>query len=471
MTKRRAAVIVAVLVAVSLALTGFASVDAWYRLRIDLSATNYWADLSVDGAQLLVADWEVTSGGETVDLMGISDLHFDRPCCPDTRVRASFEVYLSDIEGDEITWTVTGGGGGSTFFSIYLLDGSGEEQLATYSVRGSAGMSDRPHEFVMPAEQITSAGTPGVLPMDGASDVDTDPLILAFYYPWYGSPDGPRGRWDHWDPVPSGDGGMTYRSTHEPSAGYYDSQDPETIRRHIEEAKSAGIDAFICSWWGSYTPTDDALAVILPIAEELDFLITVYVEKSYDVDRAVDELAYVVETHGGSPAFLHQDGRPVLFAYGRTTDRLSSAQWASVREGLDDADVDPFLIGDGVGGDTLDVFDGLHDYATFIWPLDDVENRYESASLLCDLKGKLFAATVAPGLDKAGIGQPEVFVDRRNGDFYRDLWEIAILNAADWVLITSYNEWHEGTEIEPSVEYGAEYLDLTRELADRWRIE
>jgi hypothetical protein len=32
------------------------------------------------------------------------------------------------------------------------------------------------------------------------------------------------------------------------------------------------------------------------------------------------------------------------------------------------------------------------------------------------------------------------------------------------VLITSWNEWHEATELEPSREHGFEYLDLTRTL-------
>jgi hypothetical protein len=31
----------------------------------------------------------------------------------------------------------------------------------------------------------------------------------------------------------------------------------------------------------------------------------------------------------------------------------------------------------------------------------------------------------------------------------------------DYVLITSWNEWHEGTEVEPSIEYGSRILDDT----------
>jgi glycoprotein endo-alpha-1,2-mannosidase len=41
------------------------------------------------------------------------------------------------------------------------------------------------------------------------------------------------------------------------------------------------------------------------------------------------------------------------------------------------------------------------------------------------------------------------------------LWQEAIAAAPDYVLITSSNEWHEGSELEPSVEYGSRILDNT----------
>ena len=49
-----------------------------------------------------------------------------------------------------------------------------------------------------------------------------------------------------------------------------------------------------------------------------------------------------------------------------------------------------------------------------------------------------------------------------NGTFYRDMWEKVMLSDPQWVLITSFNEWHEGTEIEPSLDYGDLYLNLTK---------
>ena len=39
---------------------------------------------------------------------------------------------------------------------------------------------------------------------------------------------------------------------------------------------------------------------------------------------------------------------------------------------------------------------------------------------------------------------------RRNGATYDSMWKAAISAGADAVTITSYNEWHEGTQIEPA---------------------
>ena len=42
-------------------------------------------------------------------------------------------------------------------------------------------------------------------------------------------------------------------------------------------------------------------------------------------------------------------------------------------------------------------------------------------------------------------------------------------SAPHWILITSFNEWHEGSEIEPSVEFGAPYLEITAEQVAAWK--
>jgi hypothetical protein len=75
-----------------------------------------------------------------------------------------------------------------------------------------------------------------------------------------------------------------------------------------------------------------------------------------------------------------------------------------------------------------------------------------------------------PGYNDLVTGRADAFVrDRAGGDYYRRCWEGAIQSGADMVIITSFNEWLEGTQIEPSVTYGDFYLNLTRELGDRYR--
>jgi hypothetical protein len=46
--------------------------------------------------------------------------------------------------------------------------------------------------------------------------------------------------------------------------------------------------------------------------------------------------------------------------------------------------------------------------------------------------------------------------------------EAALATDPQWaVLVTSWNEWPEGTQIEPSTTYGDFYLQLTAEFARR----
>jgi len=37
------------------------------------------------------------------------------------------------------------------------------------------------------------------------------------------------------------------------------------------------------------------------------------------------------------------------------------------------------------------------------------------------------------------------------------------------IFISSWNDWQYGNQIEPAVEYGCKYLDLTAEILGRWR--
>lgn len=78
--------------------------------------------------------------------------------------------------------------------------------------------------------------------------------------------------------------------------------------------------------------------------------------------------------------------------------------------------------------------------------------------------------TVIPGYDDTKLNRPgpRPTTGRHSGETYRVLWQEAIAAQPDWILITSWNEWHEGSEIEPSKENGDRELIATGEFARRF---
>lgn len=76
--------------------------------------------------------------------------------------------------------------------------------------------------------------------------------------------------------------------------------------------------------------------------------------------------------------------------------------------------------------------------------------------------GKLWVATVMPGYNDLRIRPGVGFAtDRAGGSYYQQAWNAAIASKPNWVVITSFNEWPEGTYIEPSAAYGDQYIRLT----------
>jgi hypothetical protein len=62
----------------------------------------------------------------------------------------------------------------------------------------------------------------------------------------------------------------------------------------------------------------------------------------------------------------------------------------------------------------------------------------------------LCAPSVGPGYDGRRAGEASGLRQRSNGATYDRLWNAALAASPDIVTITSYNEWGEGTQIEPA---------------------
>jgi hypothetical protein len=83
---------------------------------------------------------------------------------------------------------------------------------------------------------------------------------------------------------------------------------------------------------------------------------------------------------------------------------------------------------------------------------------------------KIWAAGVFPGFDDTRVpGRTNTIVVARNGgDTYRQSWTGALASSPDWITITSFNEWYEGSMIEPGVHTGNLYLTITKQYTQQW---
>jgi len=304
-------------------------------------------------------------------------------------------------------------------------------------------------------------------------------IVLAFYYPWYGNTT-VYGQWVHWnycghDPDTITNSRRDIDAAHYPSIGAYDSNDMETLRHHVRIAKNANIDGFISSWWGINTFEDVTFQKLLDVSDEENFNVSVYLEivENNDADNAIRDLKYILDNYGTRSSFMKYNGKPVVFVYSTALTSITPSEWSYVVESLTDSGYSIFLVAESRGVDTYSMFDGYHMYI-YIPNHDTLDDIYNRLRQEAHSVGKLFAATVKPGFDDSAEHHPEcrssiLLLDRENGNIFTGEWDTSIKNDADWILITSFNEWHEGTEIEPSLQFGNQYLDLTQQKATSFK--
>ncbi|HXV43675.1 MAG TPA: glycoside hydrolase family 99-like domain-containing protein [Anaerolineae bacterium] len=323
--------------------------------------------------------------------------------------------------------------------------------------------------------QTLLAGRPTPKPPRAAFHSRESRLVLAQYFAWF---DG-----DGWNDCNISAGDQPLEA--------YSSDDPATIARHIEVARDAGLDGFLLHWFGPGDRTDRNFETLLTRSQWRDFTSTIVF--SYHIWHAAPTLTqqniaeairYVMDRYSGQPNFLYLEGKPVLFfidvyrtprAAGQTPQQF----WAAVRDEVD-PERQAWWIAEGLDPSYLAVFDGL-----FVFKIThaDYPNDYLKASRWAERvqqweqqtgQAKLWLATISPGWDDLRAGcRADVRVpntphrrEREDGALYQATLEAALKSNPDWLLLSSFNEWVEGTYIEPSVQYGDKYLKLTEEFVN-----
>jgi len=274
----------------------------------------------------------------------------------------------------------------------------------------------------------------------------------------------------------------------------YDSDDPATIARHIRMALEIGLNGFTLNWFAPGDRTDQNFATLLTRSQGTDFQSTIIFSRHFwpgspaptqaNVAEAVQD---VIDRYSWHPNFLRLAGKPVIFFADMDRVPVQSGQtphqaWAAIRNQVD-PEGQTWWISEGLDPSYLAVFDGLY---VFKITHADAPNDYLKASIWANRvrewekktgKRKLWIATLTPGWNDLRAGcKPDVRVpsrphkrDREDGAFYRATFDAALKSNPDWLWINSFNEWMEGTYIEPSVLYGDKYMQITREFVERFK--
>jgi len=332
------------------------------------------------------------------------------------------------------------------------------------------------------------------------------PSVHAAFYLWYGNPES-DGRWLHWDHkvLPHWDKNVDakhpkfnwrppdeHHAPFRPQRGLFSARDNGTLQSQFRELASAGVDSAMLSWWGrkdwkgkrddadSGANTDELVPACLEAARLAGVFISFHVEPygGRTPQTFIEDLRYIHAEYGSHPAMWREGPQqlPVFWLYDISAQHSKQdvKSWRTALDSVRGTELDAIFICLWIGeqGDAEFVrdagFDGAYTYfgAVGFTPGSNPQNW---PSIMGSLQkyGKFFVPAVSPGYDDTLIRPWNAHNVRIRGEgrYYDAMWEAAVHLQPHSVSITSYNEWGEGTQIEPAVPYtspqGRRYQDYS----------
>lgn len=432
------------------------------RVRLVVTTSGATAAITVDGATIASYVSAVLDGPPSVSasLTGRT-LQLSRNVAGQS-AEARFDIILADVApGTTIGWNLTAGAGSDTQIELYSLnDFNSATLIDRFTSHGAAA------RFTTASSLLDSRGRVQVNP-------PMPRLVLAHYHPWYTA--------ETWRDPQMADRPLRPYST--------DVQ--ADVNNQAVQAHDAGIDAFVVSWQGLEADNgfnDRRMRILLEAARTSGLRVCSYTETVVanpgnnptvpsDPRTMFEWLVDLVDLYGSHPAYLRVGDRPVIFIY--VASRIALSDWVELMARLRASGRNPLLIGDFAGSILLEPFDGEYQYTNILFTRDAFVAFNLAESLRVRTyhllrpgdRRRLWVAAVTPGYDDSRLTDrltPHV-VDRSNGSLYDAQWTTAIDTGADWAVVTSWNEWWENTEIEPSERYGSTYVQRTRVWSEAFK--
>ncbi|XP_033013376.1 glycoprotein endo-alpha-1,2-mannosidase-like protein [Lacerta agilis] len=340
--------------------------------------------------------------------------------------------------------------------------------------------------------------------------------LHVFYYTWYGTPrfDSRYLHWDHvmvphWDPKISASYPKGRHSPPEdigasfyPALGPYSSRDPAVLEEHMRQLSAAAIGVMVLSWYppgladDNGEPSESLVPFILDAAQRYAIQVTFHIQpyKGRDDNTLHSNVKYIIDKYGTHDAFYRyktSTGRRLPLFYIYDSYLTPPEAWAnlltpsgshSLRNTPYDAVFIALLVEEGHKHDILSAgYDGLYTYfASNGFSYGSSHQNWKAIKAFCDSNNLLFIPSVGPGYIDTSIRpwNNHNTRNRVNGKYYETALQAALMVRPEIVSITSFNEWHEGTQIEKAMpkktltrlylDYLPHQPDMYLELTRRW---
>jgi hypothetical protein len=269
----------------------------------------------------------------------------------------------------------------------------------------------------------------------------------------------------------------------------------------MEWLRQAGVGVIISSWWGQGSREDQALPLLLQTAEHYDIKVAFHIEpyNGRTAESLVSDIQYLYQQYGDRPAFFRStetsryspsdQPKGMFFVWsigvqGAEQNPVEANYWQQAVDTIHALPDSGLIIANTKKAEWIDGghFDGLYNYATL--HLEESGGFDWARSLP---PGALYVPSVIPGFSARRVGYDErTFVSREDGATYAAQWTSALNAGVEpaLVTITSFNEWHEGSIIEPPqfdldngngytyMDFGLlppdGYLNLTRQWVEKY---
>lgn len=336
--------------------------------------------------------------------------------------------------------------------------------------------------------------------------------VHVFYYIWYGNPEFDKSffHWNHkvlphwtdqenkkysmigkpYDASKDSIGANFY-----PKRGLYSSSSYSIVTEHFKEINNHGMGVIVISWWGINEKDENGkngdylIPMLLDVAKKTNVKIVFHLEpyKQRSALSTKNDIEYIIQKYGNHPSFYRYKGKPMFYIY----DSYLINNWDTIlspnaKDTIRGTSIDSYMISLYLGDQYKNFiiqsnFDGIYTYfASIGFTQGSTPSNWKQLSQWCHDNKMIFIPSVGPGYIDTRIrpwnGQNTK--SRENGEYYKRMFRDAIHSAPEIISITSYNEWHEGTQIEPSIpkkinDYKYEdftpnepefYLKLTKDL-------